>query len=580
MFLLSESLLCIAAFVLALAVPRVGENWFLALERGFAQVSKRHTLSVLLIAACSLGGRLLLLPVLPVPEPAVHDEFSYLLAADTFVHGRLTNPTHPMWVHFETFHVNQRPTYTSMYYPAQGLFLALGQVVFGHPYWGVWLSTGLLCGGICWMLQAWIPPEWALLGGLLAVIRIGSVSYWMNSYWGGSVAALGGALVLGALPRMYREARVRDSVLMGIGFAIIANSRPYEGLFFAIPILIAVTLAVKRWIKQSRQKEALRVAVPLVLIFTLTLSFMGLYFWRTTGSPIRTPYAMNLAAYRAVPLFPWQQISNAPLYRHSAMRDFYTGWAARQFEFAHSHPGVLLLLKAGMFWCFFVGPLFTLPLFALALALPYGFGWHDFGKSTQFLLIVCASALFAAALPVCFDAHYLAPITCAIYALMALAMRRLRQWSPAGRPLGRTLVRLTVGVAIVMFVVRAAKPTWAISDSSFPSWCSPFVGNSYRAEISSQLAKDAGTHLVLVRYGPEHSPVNEWVYNAAEIDDAKIVWARDMGAQANRELLQYFNGRQVWIVEPDKLPPHLIAYRLDGSSVVSDDTVIRTSEAQ
>ena len=150
--------------------------------------------------------RILLLPLLPVPTPGIHDEFSYLLMADTFAHGRLTNPPHPMWLSFETFHVNWFPTYSSMYPPAQGAALALGQVL-GSPWIGVLISAAGMCAAVYWMLCAWIPVRWAFLGGVLTSLKLGLVSYWMNSYWGGAVAAIGGALVLGSVARLLKRAR-------------------------------------------------------------------------------------------------------------------------------------------------------------------------------------------------------------------------------------------------------------------------------------------------------------------------------------------------------------------------------------
>jgi len=156
----------------------------------FERLARQRTRAVILTAAVALAARAVLLPVLPVREPMITDEFSYLLAADTFASGRLANPTHPMWRHFETMHTMQHPAYAAMHHAAQGMVLAMGKVVFGHPWAGVCMSVALMCGLLTWMLQGWLPPAWALLGGLLGVLRLGLYGYWINSYWGGATAAI------------------------------------------------------------------------------------------------------------------------------------------------------------------------------------------------------------------------------------------------------------------------------------------------------------------------------------------------------------------------------------------------------
>src|SRR5216683_5109947 len=279
--LLIEFCLTVLAVPLAFLARRLGDGWFTWVERRVSRFAARRRLAVLTIFLLALATRVALLPIEPIPQPAVHDEFSYLLMADTVAHGRVTNPAHPMWVHFETFHVNQQPTYSSMYYPAQGLFLALGQVVFGHPFWGVWLSVGLMCASICWALQGWMPPAWAFLGGILAIIRLGTFSYWANSYWGGAVAAIGGALVLGAFPRIKRHRRICDALMLGLGVAILGNSRPYETIFYSAPILVALALFIF-WSKDPLAYMR-RIVLPLGIVLVVTLSAMGYYFWRCTG---------------------------------------------------------------------------------------------------------------------------------------------------------------------------------------------------------------------------------------------------------------------------------------------------------
>ena len=306
MFLI-ECGLVLVAVVIAFAAPTTGSRFFQAVERPFARLSRRRRIAVVAVGVTALAVHAMALPILHIPSPGFHDEFSYLLMGDTFAHGRLTNPTHPMWVHFETFHVNWKPTYCAKYYPAQGVILAIGQVLFGNPFSGVWLSAGLMCAAICWMLQAWVAPIWALLGGMLAIPLLGTFSYWAHHYWGGAAAAIGGSLVLGALPRIKRRRWVRDAAIMGLGVAILMNSRPYESLFLCAPVGVALMLWILAKTSPPLGQKFKTVILPLGIVLMIGAGATMYYYWRTTGTPLRPPYVANMQAYDPIPLFPSEQ---------------------------------------------------------------------------------------------------------------------------------------------------------------------------------------------------------------------------------------------------------------------------------
>jgi len=560
--LLIELCLTVLAVPLAFLAPRLADRRFTWIERHISQFAARRKLAVLTILLLALVARIAVLPVEPIPQPGIHDEFSYLLMADTFAHGRVSNPTHPMWVHFETFHVNQQPTYCSKFFPAQGLFLALGQTVFHHPFWGVWLSTGLMCAAICWALQGWMPPAWAFLGGVLAIVRLGMFSYWANSYWGGSVTAFGGALVLGALPRIKRELRTDDAVLMGTGLAILANSRPYEGLTYSLPILTALVAWLVR--KKDRPVSVLlrRVVLPMGIVLALAAVAMGYYFWKTTGSPLRSPYAVYSARYEVAPLFPWERVKSVPTYHSAVMERFYLGYTVDQYTVARTTPWLAVLIRMLGFWLFFIGPALTLPFIAVSWLLPYGIGLNDFSVKTRLLLLINMISFGSLLVPTYFKPHYAAPSVCAGLALLLFSLRRIRLWDHRGGQKGNFLVRAVVLVIVLMAALRisvAREPwaqDWLVSIESF----SP-IGVA-RDQLLRSFHEQGGRHLLIVRYVADHNVHAEWVYNSADIDNSSVVWARDMGETQNLELIHYFRDRKVWLVEPDEVPPRLSVYGL------------------
>ena len=109
--------------------------------RKFDRLAANRRAAILAVIVAVMLGRAALLPILPIPRPGIHDEFAFLLTTDTFLHGRLTNPTNPMWVHFEMFHTFHVPTYQSQYPIGYPVVMAAAWALFGNPWWGVFVTT-------------------------------------------------------------------------------------------------------------------------------------------------------------------------------------------------------------------------------------------------------------------------------------------------------------------------------------------------------------------------------------------------------------------------------------------------------
>ncbi len=552
--------------VISFGWPGIGQGFFRRVERWFGQLARRRWLAVLSVALSVLLLRLIILPLFPVPLPFSTDDFSFLLAADTFAHGRLADPTPAMWTHFETIHIAMQPTYQSMYFPGQGLILAAGKVLFGNSWIGLLLVSAWMCAALCWMLQAWLPANWALLGGMIAVLRLGVFSYWTNTYHAaGSLAALGGALILGGLPRLMKTARLRYGMLMGTGAAILVFTRPYEGILLCLPV--GVVLGNWMWKGKNRPNAATlaRLAAATLTFAVAAVAWMGYYDYRAFGNPLTPPYTVDRNTYAIAPYYVWQHARPVPNYRYAEMKAFYQG-ELDFYNHIHSLKGFVpyTLVKVGFTFLFYA---------CFALFPPLLMARRIFLDRRIRFLVVCVLVLAGGmAIEIYLLPHYVAPFTAAFYAIGLQAMRHMRFWKPEGKPMGLALVRLTVVVCVLMAAVRVIATPMHFGPREFPAsnwnetWFGPDHFGTERAQIEARLSHLPGGQLAIVRYNPDHNPANEWVYNRADIDASKVVWARDAGAADNLELIHYYRNRKVWLVEPDVMPARISPYSIPESA--------------
>jgi hypothetical protein len=149
--------------------------------------------------------------------------------------------------------------------------------------------------------------------------------------------------------------------------------------------------------------------------------------------------------------------------------------------------------------------------------------------------------------------QYAAPITGVVLLITIQSMRYVRLWCWCGLQIGE----LMVGVSLLLCLVSFAgfcKEVARQSIADQQDW------SSRRAAIQASLKRDKKLSLVIVRYGREHSLQHEWVFNDANLDDSQVVWARDMGAGQNRDLVDFFRDRRIWLLNVTDGTEELVPY--------------------
>ena len=268
---------------------------------------------------------------------------------------------------FEAVFILQQPSYSSIFPLGQGMALALGWMIFGHPWAGVVLSMAALCAGCYWMLRGWTTPGWALAGGVLAACEFGPLNQWMNLYWGGAVSGIAGCLVFGALPRLRGSAHHAQRRAAGRGPGLQLLTRPFEF------VLLAMLPRCFCFPAGAASSNALAVvALTLLPAVSLTLAQNKAVTGSCTTLPTssaaistacrrRSPFQPNPVPHRA--LTPEQQLDyQAQSIVHGEGTDTLASCIARLAERVHFYR------------FFFYPPLYlALPAFLLALGGAGGF---------------------------------------------------------------------------------------------------------------------------------------------------------------------------------------------------------------
>ena len=507
------------------------------------KAGRRPVLATAVIVSCSLFSILLITAVAGVQEPEVHDELAQLVQADIFAHGRLADPPHPFWQHFETMHVISQPHYQAKYPPAPALFMAAGEKLTGLPIAGVWLAVAFMIVAMGYAMHALLPPSWAVVGTSLVTLRFGIVGDWPHSYWSGAVAAAGGALVLGATARLLKAPRFRDGALLGSGLVLLVFTRPYEGFAYSLP---AMAILGWRLCRPSPVRAALwGNAVPaLTTVCVLGCAWLGYYNWRVTGSALTLPYVVYEREYSAAPLFVWQKRRESPpTFRHREMERFENQFSMPEALLAQRRWPVEQVSQLASAGWDYLKP--TLPLALLGLPLAR----RPKRRNALLAATLLASMFGAMMLTTWVAPRYLAPATASIFALVTLGLSGLFRMERFG---GRAIA--AVAVALLIAAVGATAALYVADVRTSSEWW------AQKREIRTRLLQMPGNDLVFVRYKPSHNPHTEWVYNGADIDHQPIVWAREMDPLSNEQLRKYFGDRQAWIVLADENPSRLVQW--------------------
>jgi hypothetical protein len=381
--------------------------------------------------------------------------------------------------------------------------------------------------------------------------------YWFDSYWGGSLAACGGALVVGGFGRVLRGRPKQAGVTLALGAVLLFITRPYEGFLLCLGVFIALAIhwwGMARWgMAQQARRDLLRfVVLPSAVVLLAAVPLAGWYNLRVTGHASELPYMFYVNHFDRSPKL-WILPPLPPVRYGNATLQAVHDWELAPYESLRKMPvyralqqQFLMYLAAGV-WIQFLGFGFLL----------LGVPWIALRKQWKWLLPVLGTGIAGVLLETLALPHYTAPFTPVILLLIVGSARMFWYRLAAVRWGGPVFA---VAAAILLIFTLFDYERVLITPRS-----------TERSRLIRQLRAQGGRHLVLVDYAPGWSPINPdalWVYNGADLSSSPVLFANLRQDSENRELLEEYKDREAWVVRLGPKPEdiHVELYRQNGAT--------------
>ena len=537
LFEIVELPICVAAVALAFAYPRIGASAFGGIERGLKRIATRPYASMVLIAALALACRVILIPFMQV-DPLIPDETSLRLQADTYLHGRLGNPA-VYSPDMTAIYTLLKPSYASIYPVLRSLPLFIGELLFSNLWIGVWLTVILMCVTTYWALRAYVSPAYALIAALIVVLRFAVFNFWVNSYFGPTLTAIGGLLLLGGYARLIRKPTLGSAFSVGAGAFFLMTTRPFEGMIFSLPLAIGLLV---HFLRSPEQRRSL--LMPGMVAASLVLAGLALtviHNQAVTGDWKKAPYTLYREESGGSPAF----LFDAPLAPRDPVlyQPEHDTFDNEAINYAHGKSlGGVASVEASrfeQFWNFYIG---------VALTVPFLIGLFDLRRHVAVLM---ALAILAVGLSFeTFDwAHYASPALGVVMVSVALGLQRLRLCALGGRAIGVSLSRLlplaiVAGLALPVVSVLNMNAKLELPRLVSSSCCWIPRGNVHAA-VERALARSGDRKFVVVDTGPRSPPYQWIVYNDADPGGSAMIWLNE-DARLNPRTFTRYPGRTIW----------------------------------